>query len=83
MTAYHMNMQQQDKFQSLAEALKSSDMVQRDSTLFSSCHFYLKMEVDLIYIFFCLDGVEGLGTIYWEMSTSAHYCHDNRDESIR
>jgi hypothetical protein len=77
-----------DKFQSLSEALKSSDMVQRrDSTLFSSCHFYLVgFEVDSdLYLSLSRWLRRGLGTIYWEISPSISHIivNDNCDESIR
>jgi hypothetical protein len=77
-----------DKFQSLSEALKSSDMVQRrDSTLFSSCHFYLVgFEVDSdLYLSLSRWIRRGLGTIYWEISPSISHIivNDNCDESIR
>jgi hypothetical protein len=83
-----MNASNSDKFQSLAEALKSSDMVQRrDSTLFSSCHFYLVgFEVDSDqYLTLSRWLRRGLGTIYWEISPSISHIivNDNCDESIR
>jgi hypothetical protein len=84
----NMDTNNSDKFQSLADALKSSDMVQRrDSTLFSSCHFYLVgFEVDSdLYLSLSRWCRRGLGTIYWEISPSISHIivNDNCDESIR
>jgi hypothetical protein len=83
-----ININNSNKFQSLSEALKSSDMVQRtDSTLFSSCHFYLVgFEVDSdLYLSLSRWCRRGLGTIYWEISPSISHIivNDNCDESIR
>lgn len=84
----NMNATNSDKLQSLSEALKSPGMVERrDSTLFSSCHFYLVgFEVDSdLYLSLCRWIRRGLGTIYWEISPSISHIivNDNCDESIR
>jgi hypothetical protein len=77
-----------DTFQSLSDALKSPDMVERrDSTLFSPCHFYLVgFEVDSdLHVSLCRWIRRGLGTIYWEINHSVSHIivNDNCDESIR
>jgi hypothetical protein len=87
-SSINMNTNNSDKFQSLSEALESSDMVKkRDSTLFSSCHFYLVgFEVDSdIHLSLCRWIRRALGTIYWEISPSISHIivNDNCDESIR
>jgi hypothetical protein len=87
-SSINMNTSNSDKFLSLSEALESSDMVERrDSTLFSSCHFYLVgFEVDSdLHLLLCRWIRRGLGTIYWEISPSISHIivNDNCDESIR
>ena len=82
----NVNNNSSDKFQSLSEALKAL-IQRRDSTLFSSCHFYLVgFEVDSdLYLSLSRWCRRGLGTIYWEISPNISHImvNDNCDESIR